>query len=114
MSNGFDRLPGRPRRVEPGSGVPDPQGKRALFSTEPAAPALGSVVVDCPACGQTTVLSPRQALRAALPSLHLPRAAARCRPRGCAARPAATVAGCTRPSSSEPGAGDRPVGAPLP
>lgn len=70
--SGFDRLPDLPSRPAPGAGVPDPQGKRALFSTEPAAPAAGSVVVDCPRCQQTTVLSPRQAVRASLPSLHLP------------------------------------------
>jgi hypothetical protein len=30
------------------------------------------VTVDCSACRATTVLTPRQALLAALPSLHLP------------------------------------------
>ena len=70
--SGFDRLPGLPHRPAPGAGVPDPQGKRALFSTEPAIPAAGSVVVDCPLCQEKTVLSLRQAVRASFPSLHLP------------------------------------------
>lgn len=51
----------------------DVEGKRALFSSAPPRPPLGSVVVECGACGQTSVLAPgRQALRALLPSLHLP------------------------------------------
>jgi len=76
----FDRL--RPRTpqtpVEPiSSGTPpDQQGKRALFSatgdeaTPPA--ATGSVVVSCGDCGERSALTPAQALRYAVPSLHLP------------------------------------------
>lgn len=50
----------------------DVEGKRALFSTAPPVPALGSVTVTCAGCGARSVLSPRQALGALLPSLHLP------------------------------------------
>ncbi len=73
---GFDRL--RPRAPEaeaqvarPGEARPDAEGKRALFSPAEGVPAGGSVSIDCSRCGATTVLSPGQALRAVLPSLHL-------------------------------------------
>lgn len=72
MNARFDRL--RPRaEAEPGVSQPvDPQGKRALFSTAPAVPAFGSITLDCSGCGARSVLSVRQTLRAALPSVHLP------------------------------------------
>jgi uncharacterized protein with PIN domain len=75
-ANSFDRL--RPRHP---AAHPQPvdyetphdiSGKRMLFSAADVTPAAGSVTVDCSNCGQATVLSPAQALRAALPSLHLP------------------------------------------
>ncbi|MHB8340356.1 MAG: hypothetical protein ACYDB7_04180 [Mycobacteriales bacterium] len=50
----------------------DPDGKRALFSTTPAVPAVGSVTVECSRCGATSVLSLMAALRQAVPSLYLP------------------------------------------
>lgn len=65
---GFERLRPARRTHE----VPDAEGKRALFSIPSARPAFGSVVVHCPACEGRTVLSPTQAARAALPSVHLP------------------------------------------
>lgn len=74
MNSSFDRV--RPRTgaatVSSGPAAVDAEGKRALFSTEPPVPALGSVTVECSGCGATSVLSLRQAVRAALPSLHLP------------------------------------------
>lgn len=74
-SGGFDRV--RPRAARPRDAAAaghDPQGKRALFSAGPVAadrPGPGSVTVDCPVCGERSVLSPVQALRAAFPSLLL-------------------------------------------
>jgi uncharacterized protein with PIN domain len=68
---GFDRV--RRRR----SGVPrtptvDAEGKRALFSPTDAHPAAGSVTVDCSSCGARSSLTPSQAIRAMVPSVHLP------------------------------------------
>lgn len=78
MSGRFDRVRPRspkapPRVVASADPPPDAEGKRALFSSgsEGAAPATGAVSVECSACGKTTVLSATQAVRAALPSLHL-------------------------------------------
>jgi hypothetical protein len=79
MSGQFDRL--RPRDAAAPAPAPrqglgaDREGKRALFSTEAppvGAPQFGAVTVSCSACSATTVLTPRQALTAALPSVHLP------------------------------------------
>jgi hypothetical protein len=54
----------------------DQEGKRALFSAsgDDAVPpaATGAVIVTCGDCGERSVLSPAQALRHAVPSLHLP------------------------------------------
>jgi hypothetical protein len=76
VSSGFDRV--RPRDGAPTAataGARDPLGKRALFSSGPAGSddqsSSGSVTVDCSGCGQRTVLSPVQAVRAVLPSLLL-------------------------------------------
>ena len=74
---GFDRL--RRRSPDPvddvavatGS-VPDTDGKRALFSAAEQRPSFGSVRVTCSSCGERSVVSARQALRLAVPSLHLP------------------------------------------
>jgi hypothetical protein len=51
----------------------DAQGKRALFSSaaETASPGVGSALIECSRCDERTVLGLAQALRAALPSLHL-------------------------------------------
>lgn len=70
--NPFDRL--KPRAT---AGRPDREGKGVLFSAgDPAGPPLlgpfGTVTVRCSACGVTTSLTPWAALRAAVPSLHLP------------------------------------------
>lgn len=51
----------------------DVEGKRALFSSAPPRPPLGSLVVACGGCQRTSVLSPGwEAVRALVPSLHLP------------------------------------------
>lgn len=75
--SGFDRL--KPRTPEASTAADleqqhDTAGKRALFSaTDADSPAAaGSVVIECSACSQRTVLTPTQALKAALPSIHLP------------------------------------------
>jgi hypothetical protein len=79
VSSGLDRV--RPRVPDAAtatqadaSEVRDADGKRALFSTTvPSTPSgFGAVTVECSACGASSTLSARQALRAALPSLHLP------------------------------------------
>lgn len=78
MSAGFDRV--RPRSPRPSGPLPsatttghDVEGKRALFSSsaEVAVPGMGSALVECSRCNERTVLRLGQALRAALPSLHL-------------------------------------------
>jgi predicted RNA-binding Zn-ribbon protein involved in translation (DUF1610 family) len=95
VTSRFDRVRPRPPRAStaPQSIIDTPrdaEGKRALFSSgaEGAAPAGGSVSVECSSCGETTVLSPAQAVRAALPSLHLGFAVGR--------RGASTTLGLTR------------------
>ena len=70
-AGGFDRV--RSRR----SGVPwafpvDAEGRRALFSPTDARPAAGSVTVDCSSCGARSSLTPSQAVRTMVPSVHLP------------------------------------------
>lgn len=76
-TSGFDRV--RPRRPEAEQGsVRTPQfpadvdGTRALFSSGPARSVPGWLRLTCSACGRTSLLSPVRALRAAVPSLHLP------------------------------------------
>jgi hypothetical protein len=58
--------------VTPPSGV-DALGKRALFTSaaDVSQPGIGSALVECSRCHARTVLGPMQALRAAIPSLHL-------------------------------------------
>jgi len=70
----FDRVRPRAPHADPDHTTfsVDTEGKRALFSTEPAVPAVGSVSVECSSCGATSVLSLAQAARAVLPSVHLP------------------------------------------
>ena len=78
MADQFGRL--RPRRGGGGLGPrtvrhADSEGKRVLFSAnsdEPEVPPLGTITVHCSGCDITSALTPRQALAAALPSLHLP------------------------------------------
>jgi hypothetical protein len=69
----FDRL--RPRQQQAATTLPpttDNEGKRALFSTTAPKPAFGSVTVDCASCGETSVLSPSQAGRLLLTTVHMP------------------------------------------
>jgi hypothetical protein len=75
-STGFDRL--RPRGERPTGFISelshDAQGKRALFSSaaDAATPGgIGSALVECSRCDERTVLGLAQALRSAVPSLHL-------------------------------------------
>ena len=70
-AGGFDRVRRRRAGVPPTSAV-DAEGKRALFSPTDARPAAGSVTVDCSACGARSSLTPSQAMRALVPSVHLP------------------------------------------
>lgn len=77
MTSGLDRV--RPRTAEPPPAttvgeIRDQDGKRALFSLTPEtkSTAFGSVTIACGSCGTESVLTPRQAVRAVLPSLHLP------------------------------------------
>ena len=74
-SSSFDRVRSRVPQAPARTAVTpvDVEGKRALFSSAPPRPPLGSVVVECGGCRQTSVLAPgKEALRALLPSLHLP------------------------------------------
>lgn len=75
MSSDFDRVrPRSPRSVGANGALGhDAEGKRALFSSaaETASPGVGSALVECSRCDERTVLGLAQALRAALPSLHL-------------------------------------------
>lgn len=72
-SASFDRV--RPREARPRAvGTVDPQGKRVLFSAAAPVsnrPGTGSVVIECSDCRQRSVVSPLQAIRAAVPSLVL-------------------------------------------
>jgi hypothetical protein len=74
---GLDRLRPRnapdsdPAPVESG-GVPDADGKRALFSAQEQSAPLGAVTVACSRCGERTVVSARRALGLLVPSVHLP------------------------------------------
>lgn len=76
-TSGLDRV--RPRTPKAptaaaSTDLRDQDGKRALFSLTPEtkSTAFGSVTIDCASCGEQSVLSPLQALRAAVPSLHFP------------------------------------------
>ncbi len=78
MTSGLDRV--RPRtpkaqHTTAATELRDQDGKRALFSLTPearAASAFGSVTIDCASCGEQSVLTPRQAIRAMVPSVHFP------------------------------------------
>ncbi len=74
---GFERL--RRRSPDPvddlavvTAAVPDTDGRRLLFSAAEQKPSFGSVTLTCSSCGQRSVVSARQALRLAVPSVHLP------------------------------------------
>jgi predicted RNA-binding Zn-ribbon protein involved in translation (DUF1610 family) len=74
---GFDRLRRRtPDGVDDlvviNQAVPDTDGKRALFSAAEQKPSFGSVSLTCSSCGERSIVSARQALRLAVPSVHLP------------------------------------------
>ena len=77
---GFDRLRRRTpvtddEPVVVTDAVRDQEGKRALFSAADltvAAPAFGFLTIDCSDCHERTVVSVPQAVRLAVPSLHLP------------------------------------------
>ena len=73
-TNSFDRL--RPRSPQPTPASPtttkqDTEGKRLLYSRTPTVPQSG-LVVECSRCGERTVVSSTHAVRALLPSVHLP------------------------------------------
>ncbi len=74
--SGFDRIRPRDANAAPAASTPNVSGdtdpRRAFFSTAAPVPALGSVVIECSECGESTVVGMRAALKAALPSLHLP------------------------------------------
>jgi hypothetical protein len=72
----FDRV--RPRRADAATAPPPPagldaEGKRALFTkaSEVTQPRIGSAVIECSRCKARSVLGPLQAIRAAIPSIHL-------------------------------------------
>jgi uncharacterized protein with PIN domain len=77
MTSGLDRVrprtPKAPAVVAP-TDPRDQEGKRALFSLTPetSTTGFGSVTIDCSACGEQSVLTAMQAVRAAVPSVHLP------------------------------------------
>jgi hypothetical protein len=67
----FDRV--RTRAVNDPSVAPvDVQGKSALFSRAAVSPSLGSVAITCSECHTATVVSYGQAVKLAVPSVHLP------------------------------------------
>jgi hypothetical protein len=74
-SSTFDRVrPRTPRAAGPTHEIGhDAEGKRALFSSaaDTGPPSVGSALVECSRCDERTVLGLAQAMRAALPSLHL-------------------------------------------
>ena len=71
---GFDRL--RPRGGTTSGAAPlrvDPQGRQSLYSVSSGQPpAPGALTIACSACRERSVVTPRQLLLLALPSLHLP------------------------------------------
>lgn len=52
-------------------GAVDVEGRSALFSAEPLSPTLGSVVITCSGCHVASQASYVDALKYALPSVHL-------------------------------------------
>lgn len=82
MSEGFDRIRRRGpvnRSDSKAQSMPrtpstplDPHGRRALYSANISAPAPWTVTVECSECETTSVVTPRQLVGLAIPSLHLP------------------------------------------
>jgi hypothetical protein len=72
--SGFDRL--RPRGRTTAGAAPlrvDPQGRQSLYSGPSGQPpAPGVLTISCSSCDERSVVTPRQLLLLALPSLHLP------------------------------------------
>ena len=72
--SGFDRL--RQRGGTTAGAAPlrvDPQGRQSLYSVPSGQPpAPGALTISCSSCGERSVVTPRQLLLLALPSLHLP------------------------------------------
>jgi DNA-directed RNA polymerase subunit RPC12/RpoP len=72
--SGFDRL--RPRGGPTSGAAPlrvDPLGRQSLYSVSSGQPpAPGVLTISCSSCGERSVVTPRQLLQLALPSLHLP------------------------------------------
>ena len=70
----FDRLRPRSPMPAPASQATtgkDSQGKRLLYSQAPTVPSTG-LVVECSRCGERSVVSSTHAVRALIPSVHLP------------------------------------------
>lgn len=71
---GFDRL--RPRGGSSATGATplrgDPQGRQSLYSGSDQRPAPGAVTVSCSSCGAQSLVTPRQLVMLAVPSVHLP------------------------------------------
>jgi hypothetical protein len=71
--SGFERL--RPRGGTASGAAPlrvDPQGRQSLYSVSGQPPAPGVVTIACSSCREQSVVTPRQLVLLALPSLHLP------------------------------------------
>ena len=73
----FSRIhPAQAQSKRPEVSAPhDHEGRRALFSAGDALPeeaSNGMVTISCGHCGEDSELSPTEALRLAVPSLHLP------------------------------------------
>ena len=70
---GFERL--RPRGGTTAGAAPlrvDPQGRQSLYSVSGQPPAPGALTIACSSCRERSVVTPRQLVLLALPSLHLP------------------------------------------
>jgi uncharacterized protein with PIN domain len=73
VTEGFDRI--RPRRGRGGGALRlarDPEGTRALYTTEMQPAAFGTATVECSSCGGTTTVTARQLVSLSVPSVHLP------------------------------------------
>jgi hypothetical protein len=72
---GFDRLRQRSGSSTTTGAAPlrlDPQGRQALYSVTEQPPAPGAVTVECSTCNEVSLVTPRQLVTLALPSVHLP------------------------------------------
>jgi hypothetical protein len=71
--SGFDRLRTRGGSTPGAASLRvDPQGRQSLYSVSGQPPAPGAVTVSCSSCDEESVVTPRQLVLLALPSLHLP------------------------------------------